>query len=222
MLAKHNRSQRVIEPRSLWLLTGVGVAFFVPLALFAKLASEVLEREPIGLDEVLLTGLRSFANPRLTEFVLLVTHLGDTLVIGLASLVIGAVLWLKQRRRDAVQVFATAGGAAIMNYALKVSFQRARPTLVQAMITESSYSFPSGHSMVSSALIFALVAIAWPTRWRWPVVVGGVVFTGTIGLSRIYLGVHYPSDVVAAWCVSFVWALLVHLILHADRGRLKR
>ena len=213
------KPQKPAESQRLWVLLGIGLAFFIPLALFAKLSEEVLERKPIGLDVTIMQALHAMSSPTLNQFVLTVTHFGDTLVIGLVTFLIAFMLWLKRRRRDAVQLLVTAGGAAVMNYLLKISFQRARPSLWQALVHESSYSFPSGHSMASSALAFALIAITWPTRWRWWAIAAGVVLTVVVGMGRMYLGVHYPSDVIGAWCISFAWALIVHIVMHADMRR---
>ena len=63
--------------------------------------------------------------------------------------------------------------------------------------------------MASSALALALIILCWRTRWRWLALIGGAIYMIIIGLSRIYLGVHYPSDILAGWCVSLVWVLLL-------------
>src|SRR5690606_17364220 len=85
---------------------------------------------------------------------------------------------------------------------------------------ETSFSFPSGHAMQSMALATALLVLAWNTRWRWPVLLAGAAFTGIVGLSRVYLGVHFPSDVLAGWCASLAWAVgLALLFRRRGRGR---
>jgi len=70
-------------------------------------------------------------------------------------------------------------------------------------------SFPSGHAVGSMAFIAAMIRLAWPTRHRWTAVVGGTVFVALVGLSRVYLGYHYLSDVAAGWCLSLVWVMLL-------------
>ena len=94
--------------------------------------------------------------------------------------------------------FAT-GGSALLNLAAKQAFARDRPSLWESIAPEHNYSFPSGHAMGSMTLAVALVLLAWNTRWRWPVVAAMAVFVPMVGLSRVYLGVHYPSDILAGW-----------------------
>jgi len=92
-------------------------------------------------------------------------------------------------------------------------FHRDRPTFWHSLITETGYSFPSGHAMISSALIVGLIVLLWNTKWRiTSIIVGGFIVL-MIGLSRLYLGVHYPTDVVAGWSAGFIWALLVAMIV---------
>ena len=108
------------------------------------------------------------------------------------------------------------GGAALLNMVLKLIFERPRPDLWEQLIIETSFSFPSGHAMASSALAFSVIAIAWNTRFRWYAVGVGVLFMLVIGFSRLYLGVHYPTDVLAGWFVSGAWVLLVALVVYVQ------
>ena len=108
------------------------------------------------------------------------------------------------------------GGSALLNIAAKQIFARDRPSLWESIAPEHNYSFPSGHAMGSVTLACVLVLLAWRTRWRWPVTVAMAAFVLLVGLSRIYLGVHYPSDILAGWAVATAWAVAVYLI--AFRG----
>jgi undecaprenyl-diphosphatase len=80
-------------------------------------------------------------------------------------------------------------------------------------------SFPSGHAMASMALAVALIVLLWPTRWRYPMLLGGIFFTIMVGLSRIYLGVHYPSDVLAGWVASLAWVMGLSRVLYGRFGK---
>jgi undecaprenyl-diphosphatase len=112
------------------------------------------------------------------------------------------------------------GGGWLLNRSAKALFGRERPKLWESVAPETSLSFPSGHAMASMALIAALVVLLWPTRWRYPTIGLGGIFVLLVGLSRVYLGVHYPSDVLAGWIASFAWVMGVSVLLYGRVGRL--
>jgi undecaprenyl-diphosphatase len=113
------------------------------------------------------------------------------------------------------------GGAALANAILKLLFQRDRPSLWYSAIVEHSYSFPSGHAMVSSALIVCVLLLVWQTKWRIPATIGGLFLIFMIGLSRLYMGVHYPTDVIAGWSVGILWSLTVYAVVKGISYRLR-
>ena len=89
-----------------------------------------------------------------------------------------------------------------------------RSDLWERLITETSYSFPSGHAMLSSMLAFAVIAIAWRTRYRLIATIAALLFMVLVSFSRLYLGVHYPTDIVAGWLVSVSWLLVVLAVIN--------
>ena len=192
------------------------VLFAVPLAIFVKLAEEVREREMIGFDSWLLLALRSQATASWTIAMTAVSFLGSTLMVTLVTIVIIGWLAAKRRVREALTVAFMVGGAAVINTLLKLSFQRQRPTILQALVSEQSFSFPSGHAMASAALACVVLYLARQSKYRWLAVVLGAIYVGAVGLSRVYLGVHYPSDVVAGWCVSIIWSYVVIVSFRAQ------
>ena len=111
-------------------------------------------------------------------------------------------LALRRRFRDGLFFEIAVSGSAILNIAAKNYFARARPDLWVSLMPETTYSFPSGHAMGSITLAFATILLCWPTRWRWPVVFNAFVFVLLVGISRVYLSVHYPSDIVAGWTAA--------------------
>ena len=132
-------------------------------------------------------------------------------VAGIAA--IAGALWLAGRRAQARYLALTMALSLSLNLLLKLVFRRAPPgtgTVVKA----STYAFPSGHTMTATALAAALALIAWPTRWRWPVLLAGAAFAGVMGLSRVYLTVHWPSDVAAGWALGIVVAFTVRAAVH--------
>lgn len=204
-----------VLPTKTWLRLIVAFGLFlVPTFLFIQLADEVRDRETLAFDEAILRAVNSVSSPFLDSFSVGLTQFGG--VIGVLVLTIGAVLllWVRKKKKSAVILAVCGAGAGILNLLLKAVFQRDRPELWERIVTENSYSFPSGHAMASSALALSLIVVFWPTRWRWLVLAASLLYMVSIGLTRLYLGVHYPTDVIAGWIVSGAWVAMVILIVH--------
>ena len=188
------------------------IVFWTPVIIFLKIAGEVSEKEPIHADIAVLNWLHSHASPFLNSFFLTFTNIGGLFGIMTISLLLLAYLLYKKQRKDALLLLASVGGATAANLILKGLFHRHRPSLFRSSVVETSFSFPSGHAMASSALVLSVILIFWNTKWRWLVTAVGIFFVLAIGISRPYFGVHYPSDIIAGWCVSTAWVLLVFFI----------
>jgi len=187
--------------------------FWIPVIIFSKLADELIENEPIGLDKLILTWIHSQATPFLDGVFLFFTTIGNIEYILPVTILIVVYLLHKKQRLNALIVSFGVGGAALSNIILKIIFHRDRPNLWHSFIIETGYSFPSGHAMMSCALLLCIIIILWTTRLRWLSLIIGLPTVGLIGISRLYLGVHYPTDVLAGWSVSFVWIMIVLIIL---------
>lgn len=199
---------------------GIALVIFVALvAFFAYIAREVIEGETLQDDRGVLLRLNHFATPDLDKLVVGVTSLGD--VISVVTITAGLLTFLAYRKKwqAFTQVAFGMAGAGLLNFTLKLIFERDRPQLWEWVIHESSYSFPSGHAMLTGALAFTLIILAWRTSYRYLAVAGGVVYIVLIGFSRLYLGVHYPTDIIAGWCASLAWVLAVATLLGAIRWR---
>ncbi len=201
------------------LLLVAAVVFWAPVIIFSKIAGEIIEREPIPFDNTILFWIHAHATVFYDHLFLIITTLGNVEILGPISLCIVGLFWYKKQRLNALIVGASMAGAASANIILKMLFHRNRPAFWQSAIHETGYSFPSGHAMLSSALLFSLILIAWHTKARWWVLAGGSILTALIGLSRLYMGVHYPTDIVAGWCASFLWVVIVFVV---SRGFLYR
>ena len=113
---------------------------------------------------------------------------------------------------QAVYLGVSIAVALVLNPLLKVAFERPRPE-GDALVAVSSTAFPSGHTTTATTIATALAVIAWPTRWRWPVVAAAVVFSLAMGVSRVYLGVHWPSDVLGGLALGFTIAMGVRAVM---------
>ena len=195
------------------------VGVLIPLSVFGVLAEEVLDQESFFFDVPILLFMYTHATPVLDLMMIFFSLLGYRFgVIPIGLLVL--LLFVRRRRwGDALFWGLAVGGAGVLNFAAKQSFERIRPNLWLSIAPETTYSFPSGHAMGSMALVAALVVLLWPTRWRWLTLLVGSFFVLMVGLSRVYLGVHYPSDIVAGWTASLAWVVGVSVVLY---GRLTK
>lgn len=193
-----------------------GVIFWALVATFEELADAILENEALPGDRAILQLIYQLSTPHLNEVMLAVTNTGGFAAVLVITAFSCSIFWYRRKRLKAVALAITIVFLAIMSLLLKLIFARERPELSQNLVETSTYAFPSGHAMMSSALALSLVALLWNTRWRWIILVGGLIYVLLIGFSRLYLGVHYPSDIIAGWCISGAWVILVLAVL---RGR---
>lgn len=189
---------------------------------FGLLADEMGEGDTVGFDTVVREGVNSFAVPLLTQLMIVLSFIGDwpfLTVLGLA--LFGFLLYIRWKR-EAVIFLITNLGELTLNLGLKGIYQRARPEPLFEYAVPNSYSFPSGHALGSfcffGILAWILAANVGTTRNKWAIYCGAALLVMFIGLSRIYLGVHYPSDVLAGYLVATVWTLTV---VFADRSLVK-
>ncbi len=205
-------------PISTRLLVAFGI-FTVCMIGFTELAENVLEDETLAFDEATLRAINEYSSPWLDQFFLIVTDIGGIIASVLLAVFVSGVYIYRKDWSKLIFFASAVGGAVALNTLLKLLFSRARPDLWEQLVVESSFSFPSGHAMASSALAFALIVLLWSTRWRWTALATGAVYVFLVGLSRLYLGVHYPTDVLAGWVMSAAWVTIVWLILEWTRSR---
>lgn len=197
--------------RSGWRLLLVFLAVLLPLWGFAELAAEIQSRGDLAFDVGILLHAQAIASPGMDRAFLLISALGYGYGVLPAELVLVIVLAVKRRVRESVFAFFALGGSLLLNAAAKQSFARDRPSLWESIAPHSTYSFPSGHAMASATFIGVAVLLTWHTRWRWPVLALGLGFVALVGYSRVYLGVHYPSDILAGLAAASVWTVAVYL-----------
>lgn len=203
---------------------------------FLEIADEVGEGEIRRLDEYLFLLFRDDADPSkllgpawLEETALEVTALGGYPLIILAVTAVVGLLLVTGRRGPALFVVLSVGTGALLTHVLKESYGRVRPDLVEGLDPVHTASFPSGHALVATVayLTLASLVMRFFDDWRVRVYVAGLaLFVALIvGVSRVYIGVHWPSDVAAGWALGIAWASLSWLVvsgLQFYRRRQKR
>ncbi len=188
------------------------------------LRSEIGEGETTGFDRALILALRQSVDPNklrgpawLHETARDITALGGFTVLGLVALAAVAVLLVYGRRRQAVVFAVAAVCAQVIAEAVKHVVGRPRPAFVLQYDLIASSSFPSGHSMMAPAIYFTLASIVAAGELRPAarvlLMVGSVALVLAIGVSRVYLGVHWPTDVLAGWTLGSAVALLAWVAL---------
>ena len=214
------------------LLLLLGVA--LPAFGLALLAEDVWTHEGFGWDRPIQAWAHSLSSPAHDQLVAWVTQLGYAWGVLPVSIAFLLYLVVRGRFRIAAFFFTAEAGAVLFEYSGKLLFHRVRPALWTSPAPASGYSFPSGHATFSSAFVVALVVLTWHTAARWPVLVLGIAFVALIGFSRVYLGVHYPSDIAAGWMLSLAWVMGVRAVIRpgslggvdghgaADRARPRR
>jgi membrane-associated phospholipid phosphatase len=183
------------------------IGVLAPLGVFGALAEDVIEKKVFSFDQPILLFVHSYASPLLDQVMYFFTTAGSALVLVPFNVVVFGVLILRRRRAAATFWALAVTGAALLNFLAKIGFARTRPALWISRLAETTYSFPSGHAMQSMAVATALTVILWQTRWKWSVLAISVPFVLLVGLSRVYWGVHYPSDILAGWAASFAWVI---------------
>ena len=178
---------------------------------FGAILEDVTSRDPIiAFDRVVAQTLHTHAVPWLTRVFVVVTTFGSGWVLVPGAAVLTAALFWRRRWADGVVLISATAGAAVLNAVLKLVIHRPRPEFLEPLAHAGGYSFPSGHAASSAAfyLTLGLLAAGWVRRWetRVYVLLGSIFVVALIGFSRIYLGVHYLSDVLAGYALGAFWA----------------
>lgn len=194
-------------------------AFVILVTLFVKFAQEVREQETLAFDAQVLLAINGWSDRLLDIVMPTMTEIGGAIgVTALTAVAVGLFVYKNEYRR-ALLVLVGVVGAVILNLILKSIFQRQRPELWELLVNQQGFSFPSGHAMASAAFGIAIAMALWKSRWRWWAFVAATGYILFVGFSRLYLGVHYPTDVLAGWCVSGAWLVIVMLVLRTRTGK---
>jgi undecaprenyl-diphosphatase len=231
---KRPRFRRPRDRQELSILVGA-VLILALIWVFATLAGEVMEGDTRRFDEWVLGALRQQADPGqlkgprwLRSGAEDLTALGSPTVLGLTVLAVTGYLFLHGLYRNGLFIFIASVGGWILNWLLKAAFARTRPDIVPHLREVMSSSFPSGHALTSAAVYLTLGAllmrIAEGRLAKYYCIAIAMLLTFLVGTSRVFLGVHYPTDVLAGWLIGMTWALLCWVVERAleRRAGLKR
>ncbi|WP_366922938.1 phosphatase PAP2 family protein [Metallumcola ferriviriculae] len=191
------------------LIIGLLAGIFL-IKVFAEMAQGVLMNSLMNFDNVWGDFIRSFSDTRVTRSIIFVTDLGSATIEIPLFLMAAAYLAFRIKHTWETVILAVAlAGGWLLNEALKAAFHRSRPG-IKHLVEAGGYSFPSGHAMVSAAFYGMLGYIIWlnlkeRTTYAWVILLLTAVLITAIGISRIYLGVHFPSDVIAGFAAGGAW-----------------
>ena len=219
---KRPRFRRPRDRQELSILVGA-IVILALIWIFATLAGEVMEGDTRQFDEWVLGALRQRADPGqlrgpawLASGAQDLTALGSPTVLGLTVLAVTGYLFLHGLYRNGMFIFVASVGGWVLNWLLKAVFARSRPDIVPHLREVMSSSFPSGHALTSAAVYLTLGAllmrIAEGRLAKYYCIAIAMLLTFLVGSSRVFLGVHYPTDVVAGWLIGMSWALLCWVV----------
>ena len=206
-------ARREIGPIALVLLVGAC------LLLFRHIADEVGEGDTRAFDRAIIFALRTPGNPHrpigpdwLNTAAVDVTSLGSTTVLGIIVILVAGLFLSFRRWREAAALLLASGGGLVITDLLKDWFQRDRPPQALHVVQAINASFPSGHATLSATVFLTLGALiahfAERRRVRVYALAAAVILSAMVGCSRVYLGVHWPTDVLGGWCLGSAWALI--------------
>jgi membrane-associated phospholipid phosphatase len=177
------------------------------VTLFLELAEDVWLNEGFAWDAIVMLGIHRLSQPWLDMVFSLITQTaGGWIVLP----VVGTAVWFwrHDQRSKMWLMIASFGGTVLLNSLLKLLFARPRPNVFPPLMAETSYSFPSGHTMSAVAVYGLLALLLWQRgQYAWALLPG--LWVPLVALSRVYLGVHYPSDVLASLALGTIWLVIV-------------
>lgn len=162
-----------------------------------------------ALDRQVYEALYSGHRPVLAAIAHTLTALGEPTTLIVAVVICAVWLWIAGRGRLGLALLLVASVGRALSEVQKIAIDRPRPILQPHLVIVKTQSFPSGHATSSMVFYLALaIALAGHTRWRWAAIACAVLLSLLIGISRVMLGVHWPSDVIGGWSFGALWVLL--------------
>ena len=185
------------------------IGYLAILGIVAWLCTEVWEKEVFSFDRSFLLWIHQFANPQFDRIFLFFTALDDPPTVVTIFIITIAWLVMKRRYSDGIRFTIVCAGGVLINQVMKLFFAKPRPKLWHRLITETSFSFPSGHA-VGSMVVYGFIAYILAKEMQQHkhiIYATASLLIIAIGLSRLYLGVHYPTDIIAGYGIGFIWLI---------------
>lgn len=184
-----------------------------------EIAEDVRNGEPLTFTDVRFSNwLHTNGSAPLTKVMWIITSLHASAVVCVAAVLVGFVLWRRRERYWVAALWVSVFGGLLLNRTLKLVFHRARPHFDDPLLTLTSYSFPSGHTMIATVFYGALAAFVFAKSKSWPLRIFAAVLAITlivlVAFSRVYLGAHYLSDVLGAMAEGLAWIALTLTALY--------
>ena len=212
-----------VNPKITTLIATVGIFGLLSclsiIYIVAQLSDDVLDREAFAFDKTVLLWIHSFASPTGDRLMHSITTLNNPDFVSIvAGITLILLLWQRCYPEAKAFVIDCAGGV-ILSYGLKSVFGKTRPDLWESAIKEVSFSYPSGHAL-GSTVLYGFLAYLFATRFpkfSWLIYLLAVLLIGAIGLSRLYLGVHWPTDIIGGYGIGFLWLTFCITILKLEK-----
>ncbi len=193
-------------------LLTLALLILLPLTLLGDLTGDLRHQEVFPWELPLIKWIRADAPAWFRQVALTLSTVGSGTWMIPISLALLMVFWRKSSVMGRYFLLSL-GGAMLLNLVLKALVGRVRPQVVDWLWQEGDKSFPSGHATMAAALSVTLAALLWRTAWRWPLIALGAVYTLLMGVSRVYVGVHYPTDVLGGWALGLAWSAGAAMVL---------
>jgi len=184
----------------------------LPFCMLLFFAMYLFKFEIFNFDTQLMRLVHQFTNPILDQVAITLSYLGGMPAAMVLMFLLIGHSWIK-KTKNVFFIFISMIGATSISWLLKVLVDRPRPMLWPRLVQDYGASFPSGHSVYAAAFASLFILMCWRTKWRLSVSVFAMMWMLSMGLSRVYLGVHYPSDVLAGWALGWGWVFLVYFSL---------
>lgn len=216
LIARHVTSVTAVF--GIFLMSGAVIAIAATWG-FAELAGHVRQGKTQQFDDAVMHWIGAHQDPRLESAMLEITALGTGTVVGVIVLIAGMFLWLNAHKHSAILLVAATLGGIVLDNLLKIGFSRPRPRIFEWGTHAVSSSFPSGHAM-SSVVVYGTVAYLAGRLQQQPssrvlTMMLAAAIIAAISVSRVYLGVHYPSDILAGVMIGVAWAGFCMALLEA-------